>query len=38
MAKIKTLGVVINNLNIRKYDSYFGYQYHQYYGDRGERT
>jgi capsular exopolysaccharide synthesis family protein len=34
MGKIKTLGVIINNLNIRKYDYYSKQHYYQYYGEQ----
>jgi capsular exopolysaccharide synthesis family protein len=37
MAKIKTLGVILNNLIIRKHDYYYRNQYYQYYGDKGDR-
>lgn len=36
MAKIKTLGVILNNLLVRKHDYYYRHQYYQYYGDKGE--
>ena len=37
MAKIKKLGVIMNNLIIRKHDYYYRHQYYQYYGDKGDR-
>jgi len=38
MVKIKTLGVIVNNLVIRKGDYYYGHQYYQYYGDKGDKN
>jgi capsular exopolysaccharide synthesis family protein len=34
LMKIKTLGVVINNIDVREHDYYYQYQYYQYYGDQ----
>ena len=36
MANIKALGVIINNLVIRKGDYYYRQQYLQYYGEEGQ--
>jgi capsular exopolysaccharide synthesis family protein len=34
LMKIKTLGVVINNIDVREHDYYYQYQYYHYYGDQ----
>lgn len=38
MAKVNALGVIINNLIIRKHDYHYRHEYYHYYGDKSEET